>query len=309
MKRGLLFITLIVIIFSNLLNSLSCARAEEQYSRHFSWSYGGTNWTWDMTIPKSLYDTYKSIPLSARTVNDPAGYSYLITTRDSYVVTLANELREVANREGYGTFDEVSLMLAFVQSLPYTSDSVTTGHDEYPRFPIETLVDRGGDCEDTSILFATLALILNYGVIFIIPPKHFAVGILGGENQGSYYNYNGGKYFYCETTGKNFRIGDIPKEYNGISVSLFSINQNEQYILGQYPYLRLLIWPAIFAVAGMLLYGYAHKKRKASYASNLITQTNSPVQKVGSLRRYCINCGAVIPPNANYCTSCGQIKK
>jgi len=27
----------------------------------------------------------------------------------------------------------VSFVMAFVQSLPYTSDSVTTGYNEYPR--------------------------------------------------------------------------------------------------------------------------------------------------------------------------------
>ena len=98
-------------------------------------------------------------------------------------------MNDTTTQLGYNSFDQVSFVLAFVQSLPYTSDSVTTGHDEYPRFPIETLVDDGGDCEDTSILFATLTLIMGYGTVYINPPDHYAVGILGNNLNGTYWTY------------------------------------------------------------------------------------------------------------------------
>ena len=42
--------------------------------------------------------------------------------------------------------------ISFVQSLNYTSDLESSGYDQYPRFPYETLYENGGDCEDTSIL-------------------------------------------------------------------------------------------------------------------------------------------------------------
>jgi len=102
-------------------------------------------------------------------------------------------------------------------------------YDEYPRFPVETLVDDGGDCEDTSILFATLMLILDYDAIFINPPDHYAVGVWGKDLYGSYYTYNNKRYYFCETTGNNFEIGDIPSEYQGASAYLYSIDYNSQY--------------------------------------------------------------------------------
>ena len=203
------------------------------YYREFEWNYGGFRWTWNLTISKSLYNTYQTVSISERVRNGPAGYGFLVTTEDSYVVQLANKLHEGAIREGYDAFDEVSFILAFVQSLPYTSDDTTTGFDEYPRFPVETLVDGGGDCEDTSILFATITLILNYDTIFISPPNHYAVGIWGTNLIGSYYTYNNRRYYYCETTGNNWRIGQIPDEYKDVSAYLYNINENAQYVPGQ----------------------------------------------------------------------------
>ena len=41
--------------------------------------------------------------------------------------------------------EKVNLVITFVQSLPYTSDSVTTAFDEYPQYPMETLVEYGGN--------------------------------------------------------------------------------------------------------------------------------------------------------------------
>ena len=125
----------------------------------------------------------------------------------------------------------VSFVLAFIQSLPYTSDSVTSGHDEYPRFPLETLVDNGGDCEDTAILFATLTLIMGYGTVYINPPEHYAVGILGEEGlPGYYFTYKDKRYYYCETTGDGWAIGDIPSEYQDVKATIYEINEYQQYV-------------------------------------------------------------------------------
>jgi hypothetical protein len=69
--------------------------------------------------------------------------------------------------------------------LEYTSDLVTEGYDEYPRYPIETLVDKGGDCEDTAILAASIIRGMGYGVVLLVFPKtadspgHCAVGVAG----------------------------------------------------------------------------------------------------------------------------------
>ena len=171
------------------------------------------------------------MPVSTRVQYQASGYGFLTTTNDDYLQMVAEELEDASSQKGYGSYDEVSFVLAFIQSLPYTSDSVTSGHDEYPRFPLETLVDNGGDYEDTAILFATLTLILGYGTVYINPPEHYAVGILGEEGlPGYYFTYKDKPYYYCETTGDGWEIGDLPPEYQDVEAKIYEINTYQQYV-------------------------------------------------------------------------------
>ncbi len=233
---GLLVILSLVLIISLpifLPRQVVAAQTGSNYDKVFAWDYDGKHWTWNLTIPTALYDAYNSVPDSRRTRDGPAGYGFLTTTEDYYLNMLARKLNETTTQLQYSSFDQVSFMLAFVQSLPYTSDSVTTGHDEYPRFPIETLVDDGGDCEDTSILFASLTLILGYGTVYINPPNHYAVGILGNNLHGTYWNYpsdSNKSYYYCETTGNNFKIGQLPEAFLNQKAMIYTIDESKQFV-------------------------------------------------------------------------------
>lgn len=194
-------------------------------SRTFQWSYGDNDWTWDIVIPQVLYDYYKALPRTPT-----RNYSIYVThpLDDEYIGILTNKFQQCAQQEGYDSFQTVSLVAAFVQSLQYTSDSITTGFDEYPRYPTETLVDNGGDCEDTAILLAALINSLGYGVVLIRFPQtadapgHCGVGVKGDEGiYGSYYLYNEVKYYYLETTGSGWELGELPPEYHGVKANVY----------------------------------------------------------------------------------------
>ena len=208
----------------------AAAQTNGYYDKSFAWDYNGKHWTWNLSIPVDLYNAYKAVPESTRTHDGPAGYGFLTTTQDYYVKMLAKKLNETTTQLGYNSYDSVSFVLAFVQSLPYTSDKVTTGYDEYPRFPIETLVDDGGDCEDTAILFASLTLSMGYGTVYINPPNHYAVGILGDDLEGTYWTYQNKTYYYCETTGDGFTIGQLPVEFQGQTAYIYGIDESKQFI-------------------------------------------------------------------------------
>ena len=189
--------------------------------RSFTWEYAGSKWTWDIEIPRSLYEYY-----SERKRVPTENYSVYVTdpSDDPFIGELVDRFEDAAQQEGFDEFETVNFAVAFVQSLPYTSDAVTTAYDEYPRYPVETLVDDGGDCEDTSILIAAILDAMGYGVVLLQPPHHMAVGVLGGEGiHGTYFEHNGGKYFYLETTGSGWEIGEIPSEYEGEKVDIFGI--------------------------------------------------------------------------------------
>lgn len=106
----------------------------------------------------------------------------------------------------------------FVQEVvTYQYDVDTTGEEEYPRYPIETLYERQGDCEDTSILMAALLKAYGYEVGFIYLPGHLAVALRSSDDysDGPYVQMDGHRYLYIESTSAGWNIGDIPDEVMG----------------------------------------------------------------------------------------------
>jgi hypothetical protein len=202
----------------------------QNFIREFAWYYDGYHWVWNLSIPVSLFDAYTSIPDSARTGIGISNFGYFTTTKDSYIEALADKLNQTATQLGLDSYDETNFVLAFVQSIPYETDFNSTGYQDYPRFPVETLVDNVGDCKSHSILFASLTLSLGYGTVFINPPDHLAVGILGNNLQGSYWTYDNQTYYYCETTGSGFTIGQLPDQFSGQSANVYPIDDSLQYV-------------------------------------------------------------------------------
>lgn len=192
----------------------------ENISRNYTWNYRG-KWTWEMRMPVSLYDYYRNLP-RPRTNN----YSVYVThpLDDAYIDTLVEKMKNAAQRARYTELQTVEFAAAFVQSLPYTVDSVTSPYDEYPRYPAETLVDNGGDCEDTSILLASILDRMGYKVVLLNPLNHMAVGVkISGNISGSSWEYKGDNYYYIETTGLNWRIGQLPDRYKDAAATIYPI--------------------------------------------------------------------------------------
>lgn len=135
-------------------------------------------------------------------------------------------LRECKIQAGYSDYEMVMEAINFVQkNIEYKSDMETMGVMEYPRYPIETLFDGCGDCEDTSVLLAAIIKEMDYGVILLAYDDHMAVGIKGGDGLfGTYYEYEGEKYFYVETTAYGWTIGDVPAEYMNKQAEVIVIN-------------------------------------------------------------------------------------
>ncbi len=177
----------------------------------FTWSDELCTWSYNTSIPTNVYKAYKSIDR-----NEFYGYSIYVTDKsdDEWIGEIVKKFKTEGQKYGYTDDDIVKLMISFVQSLDYATDIDTTGYDEYPKFPLETLYDKGGDCEDTCILLASLIREFGYGTVLIIFDDHMGIGIKGETGGiGSYFEYNGTPYYYVETTGENWEIGEIPDEY------------------------------------------------------------------------------------------------
>ena len=190
---------------------------QEYITREYRWSFvewdslREWDYTWNPEFSKAFYNYYKSKPRSS-------DYSVYVTSPydDELISSLVSKIKDSAEKDGFNKAETLGLVVSFIQSLPYTSDRVTTGFNEYPKYPIETLVDNGGDCEDTSILAAALIKELGYGVVLLklVDHDHVAVGVLCKEDVGVYYKDKyGNNYCYLETTGENWPLGVLPDEY------------------------------------------------------------------------------------------------
>ncbi len=153
--------------------------------------------------------------------------NYVLDEKNLEVVdTLVTFLKTCKMQAGYSDYEMVLEAINFVQkNITYVYDENTKGVVEYPRYPIETLYEGQGDCEDTSILLAAIIKELDYGVILIAYDDHMAVGIQGEDTVfGKYYEYEGERYFYVETTAMGWTIGDVPEGYANRPAQVLIIN-------------------------------------------------------------------------------------
>lgn len=171
---------------------------------------GKTRFWTKVTINKSDYEKYRKEP---RKYN-PSEYIYYIN--ESYnrktCKSIADAILQAAESQGYTKSQTVHEAIRFVQSIPYKTDIESTGQREFPKYPIETIYDDNGDCEDLSILLLSIIREMGFQTCFVEFSDHIGVGILGADGlEGTYYEINGRKYYYVETTDFGWKFGQLPE--------------------------------------------------------------------------------------------------
>ena len=186
-----------------------------------SWS---SEWTWDLPIWQELYHYYSEL---GRYYKPSEFYHYTNDVENAALCkSVAESIVNTAMEKGLSKREAIFEVVAFVQSITYESDLNQNGQScEYPKYPVETLMEGGGDCEDTSILLATMIKELGYGVALLHFEGHMMVGIAGGESEtGAYYQKDGVNYFVLETTNTGWGMGDIPDNYKGEPAYVYVLN-------------------------------------------------------------------------------------
>lgn len=213
------FHLVLLIAFASL--SASAHQVEEHegyYEVEHSWQFNGKECSITLNISTELYDYYqnKREHLAYRYRFNggeipPNYYSFMLSEHDRPVIrALADEFsNHVAT-----TKEQIHLALTFVQSLPYAFDSTSKDTDEYLRYPVETLVDGCGDCEDKVALLASLLYEMDVDFILLVLPEHIAVGVHCDEMDAErYLLFREKKYYYLETTMEGWQMGQIPENY------------------------------------------------------------------------------------------------
>ena len=196
----------------------------------YEWTVDGTTYTYSLSILYSDVEYYRDYyDVSQRQqdiVHNHQRDVTFVTYGDEYIQRMAADF--AAMTSGMTDLERVGFLLAFVQAIGYEDDEVYMGYEEYWKFPLETLYDHGGDCEDTSILLAALSEAMGYDAALILMPGHMATGVhIDGTHQGLqgfYYTSDPNKvYYYCETTSTGYDIGRIPSGVDTSDVTLVTI--------------------------------------------------------------------------------------
>jgi hypothetical protein len=186
--------------------------------RNYTWSYSGVTYSMDLAIPDPMYEYYST--KDRYHTNDYRGY-ILHPYDDEYLAVLVREFNKIAVLNNMSYNEELELIISFVQNLHYLIDD-TKDFDEYPKFPVETLVDIGGDCEDTSILLAHMLKAMEIKTAFLIFPGHMAIGV-DLNASGVRWELENKTYYYLETTTAGWEIGEMPTEHEGKEATIFEI--------------------------------------------------------------------------------------
>lgn len=197
--------------------------------KYLQWSYL-EDWNWELTIPADVISYYEQIRPTWQG-DYSKYYSEFIDSKDVGIQQMALGLKNIIDKKKnqWTYYDEVMFIVRLVQALHYSSDELV-GFDDYPKYPMQTINDGTGDCEDMAILAAALLKELNYDVILIklsnIPgssSNHLAIGVLGTYiDKGTYIEKNGKPYFYIETTSSR-KFGEFPEQFKGCTFELIDI--------------------------------------------------------------------------------------
>jgi len=209
------WLVLLFLLIPNLTYSQWVALDESEYLVHHVWLYNDTVRVCETKVAEELYDYYQKerdhyfyrYEMEGKQIGDNRK-SFVFSEQGRPVVRdLARKLETMARSET----DRVEAALTYVQSLPYSYDSTSKGKDEYVRYPVETLVDGCGDCEDKSVLLMAILHEMNIGFVLLMAPDHMAVGVNCEPHNGATgFMFNGKKFYYAETTETDFKIGQVP---------------------------------------------------------------------------------------------------
>lgn len=209
----------------NLLSTLShrdyvttISENDEEIVREYRWHFSpkGSHRTYSyslrLAIDVARYKKYASEE-RVRTIEE---YKIYAQTDMPEINQLVLEFQKIFASVNWSTFNKAFCVLKFVQNaITYQYDKDSKKQSEWPRYPIETLAESVGDCEDVAILSAAVLVRLGFEVVLLHYEGHMAFGVCGSPDMSGDYvcdKNTGKKYYYGEATADGWVLGEIPKE-------------------------------------------------------------------------------------------------
>lgn len=189
-----------------------------------------------INIPEDRYFYYKDYKNHAFTKNWNNIASFVIYD-DPVITDLVNQFYKLEQSSGISAGIIAPL---FVNKIVYETDIVNTGWDEYPKYPIETIMDGKGDCEDTSYLMAAVLKAMNSDAVLVKFTGHLAIADVMDRDTAERWQREGlikadymwkhniarkdDKYLrYIETTANNTDVGYMPEVLRNEDYQIYEI--------------------------------------------------------------------------------------
>ena len=184
--------------------------------RRFVWTWDGAEQTLEFALPWDLYQTYRG-RLRTPLVDN---YDYGAFVEDPLDDPTLEDLADALAERISGDLAFAEYALAFVQgAIAYAADP---SNAEWPLYPMETLVDGEGDCEDTAILYVSLlkALGIACQLAFVdtdgdTSPDH-VLALVGVDASFAHrpgvtvFDLGGRRYAVAETSSGTIPLGVDP---------------------------------------------------------------------------------------------------
>lgn len=157
-------------------------------------------------VNKNLIDLLEDLPQMSNVL-----YAYPILDNDCRTQIVTSLQKQL---EGMSKVEALQALLHFMHyAFTYATDQVQFGKEK-PFFFEELLYYPKCDCEDRSVFFAYLVKqVLGLDCHLVDYPGHIAVAVSIEGVTGTYYNYNGRKFYITDPTYIGASIGECMPDY------------------------------------------------------------------------------------------------
>ena len=192
-RTKLIAVVMVLIVLVSGLTGIVILLTKEaildDVSQTYRWDYGGQRFSYTLTVERSHFNKLVGSDIDRSGTVSEGRYvvdgktvfgvsDYIVV--DEYITKMCQDFCSMY-KEKFGddpTNEQYTDMVtAFVQICIDYDDEEAGSSSEYWRYPLETLCDRTGDCEDTSILLAALLDAKGIKAGIVLAPGHAMAAI------------------------------------------------------------------------------------------------------------------------------------
>ncbi len=168
--------------------------------------FRGFDWVWGIPVADYLNCKRKRKPLS-----DGRNYERFVTPNDPHVELILESLIKHVPLSRKSPKNIAQIIVDFTQHFPYQEKE-----GSFVKYPIETLCEFGGNCEDMSVLAVSLLTAADIDSCFFLWEDHVAIGI-DVPAKGEYCYLRKREYYIANPVGSDF-INYTDKSRIGASI-------------------------------------------------------------------------------------------